>query len=224
MDTGGPLSTRAYADVKRLILDRQLQSGDQLNVRVLAERLGFSATPLKVALAALARDGLVTSQPHRGYHVAVLEDRDVAELFELREALEPYSGQLAVRRGISRSSLAELHGFIAQQREAARANNRAAYNDLSQRFHRTLWRLGGNRRLNELMDGVVGQMSLVTTFTSRAPGRLDAAINEHAHIVDLCVAEDGDQLAALLAAHVRGTHAAYRNTTSTTSMTSVVME
>lgn len=223
MDTGGPLSTRAYAEVKQLIIDGQLQSGDQMNVRVLAERLGFSATPLKAALAALARDGLVTLQPHRGYHVAVLEDRDVAELFELREALEPYAGQLAVRRGASRSSLAKLYGFIAQQRDAARANDLAAYNELSQRFHRTLWRLGENRRLNELMDGVVGQMSLVTTFTSRAPGRLDSAIDEHAQIVASYEAEDTGRLAALLAEHVRSTHAAYRDATSTTSTTSDVM-
>jgi DNA-binding GntR family transcriptional regulator len=213
MDTDGPLSTRAYSAVKRLITDGELQPGDQMNVRVLGERLGLSATPLKAALAALDRDGLVTSQPRRGYHVTVLRDRDVAELFELREALEPYSGRLAVRRGVSPSAIAELRSLIEQQRKAARTGNRPTYNDLSQHFHRTLWRLGDNRRLNELMDGVVGQMSLVTTFTSRAPGRLNAAIDEHTQMVDLVEARNADGLAALLAAHVRGTHAAYRNAT-----------
>jgi DNA-binding GntR family transcriptional regulator len=213
MDTDGPLSMRAYSAVKRLITDGELQPGDQMNVRVLGERLGLSATPLKAALAALDRDGLVTSQPRRGYHVTVLGDRDVAELFELREALEPYSGRLAVRRGVTPSSIAELRSLIEQQRKAARTGNRATYNDLSQQFHRTLWRLGDNRRLNELMDGVVGQMSLVTTFTSRAPGRPNAAIDEHTQIVDLVETGSGDELAALLAAHVRGTHAAYRNAT-----------
>lgn len=207
------LTLRAYEDLKRLIIDGDLQPGDQMNVRLLGERLGVTATPVKAALAALARDGLVTAEPNRGYHVSVLRDRDVAELFELREALEPFSVRLAAGRGFRTADLTRLRTLISEQREAARVGDRSQYNELSQRFHRTLWRLGGNSRLNELMDGVVGQMSLITTFTSRSPGRLEAAIEEHALIVDLCESGKAAAVSELLAAHIRETHEIYRRST-----------
>ena len=209
-----PASARAYAEVKRLILDGDLQPADKLNVRILGERLGVTATPLKVALAALARDGLVTAEPNRGYFVTVLRDRDVFELFELREALEPYAVRTAVARGVAEPALALLREMIGEQRQAARQGDRSGYNELSLHFHRMLWRLCGNGRLNELMEAVVGQMSLVTTFTSRAPGRLEAAIDEHALAVDLCEAGQDAAVAELLATHVRATRDAYRRTTT----------
>jgi DNA-binding GntR family transcriptional regulator len=203
------MTSRAYAAIKRSIIGGSLQPGDRMNVRMLGERLELSATPVKAALSALARDGFVTSEPQRGFHVTVLRDRDVRELFELREALEPFAVRLAVTDGVDAEHLADLRRLTAQQREAAQNDDRASYNDLNLRFHRTLWRLAGNSRLDRLMDDVVGQMSLATSFTSQAPGRLDHAISEHVAIVDLCEAAELDRLAQLVARHVRDSYAAY---------------
>jgi DNA-binding GntR family transcriptional regulator len=205
-----PLSARAYAAVKRLIIDGSLQPGDQLKVRPLSERLSLSATPVKAALSALARDGFVTSEPQRGFFVTVLSDRDVRELFQLREALEPYAARLAVTEGLEAADMDCLRRLTAQQHEAAAGGDRGTYNELNLRFHRTLWRMGGNTRLDQLMDDVVGQMSLATTFTSQAPGRIEHAISEHVAIVDLCEARRVDELGELVARHVRDSYAAYR--------------
>lgn len=203
-------TAHAYEEVRRLIVDGALQPGDRLTVRVLGERLGLSATPVKSALAALARDGLVTSEANRGCFVTVLDEQDVRELFELREALEPYAARLGVSAGTSQETLADLRELVSAQRVALAEDDRAGYNDLNLQFHRRLWRLGGNRRLNQLMDNVVGQMSLVTTFTSRAPGRVEHAIEEHATLVQLCADGEGQRLGELVAAHVRASYAAYR--------------
>jgi DNA-binding GntR family transcriptional regulator len=212
--TEASMTSRAYAAIRRLVIDGSLQPGDRMNVRLLGERLELSATPVKAALSALARDGFVTSEPRRGFHVTVLRERDVRELFELREALEPYAVRRAVADGVDSERLAELRRLTTQQQEAADNDDRASYNDLNLRFHRTLWRLAGNRRLDRLMDDVVGQMSLATTFTSQAPGRLDHAIGEHVSIVDLCEAAEPEKLAQLVARHVRDSYAAYRQMVS----------
>ena len=209
MTTERSMTSRAYSAIRRLVIEGSLEPGDRLNVRVLGERLGLSATPVKAALSALAHDGFVVSEPRRGFHVTVLRDQDVRELFQLREALEPYAVRLAVVEGIDAADLAELRGLSAEQREAARQRDRASYNDLNLTFHRTLWRLAGNSRLDRLMDDVVGQMSLATTFTSQAPGRIDHAIGEHEAIIDLCEEAEPEELARLVARHVRDSYAAY---------------
>jgi DNA-binding GntR family transcriptional regulator len=203
-------SGRAYAEVRRLIIEGAVQPGDRMNVRRLGERLGLSATPVKAALAALARDGLVTSEPNRGYFVTVLDQQDVRELFQLREALEPYALRLSIAEGVTSAVLDELRDLTTAQRDAVAAGDRAAYNDLNLQFHRRLWRLADNQRLNALMDNVVGQISLVTTFTSRAPGRVEQAIDEHAAIVQLCADRQPQQLAELVARHVHDSYAAYQ--------------
>jgi DNA-binding GntR family transcriptional regulator len=203
-------SARAYADIKRLIVDGSVQPGDRMNVRLLGERLRLSATPVKAALSALARDGYVTSKPNAGYFVTVLRDRDVRDLFQLREALEPYAVRLAATGGADGARLDELRDLTTAQRTAAARGEHATYNDLNLRFHRTLWRLADNARLNQVMDDVVGLISLVTTFTARAPGRIDHAIDEHIMLVDLCANGDGERAYELTARHVRDSHAAYR--------------
>lgn len=200
---------RAYAELRRLVIDGELQPGDKMVVRVLAARLGLSATPVKSALAALSRDGLATAEPNRGYFVTVLDHRDVRELFELREALEPYAARLAATAGVDADAVRELRSMTQAQRDAAAADEFATYNELNQAFHRTLWQLSGNRRLCSGLDDVMGQMSLATTFTSRAPGRLDRAIEEHAELVNLHESGDADRLAERTARHVRESYAAY---------------
>ena len=202
-------SIRAYEEVRRLIIEGAVQPGDRMNVRQLGERLGVSPTPVKAALAALARDGLVTSRTNRGYVVTVLGEQDVRELFELREALEPYAVRRAVSDGATAVALDELRRLTLAQRKAVDAADLAGYNDLNLRFHQTLWQLAGNRRLTQLMDNIVGQMSLVTTFTSRAPGRVEHAIAEHAAIVEMCADRRLEELGALVARHVRDSYVAY---------------
>ncbi|MDQ4007767.1 MAG: GntR family transcriptional regulator [Actinomycetota bacterium] len=210
-------SVRAYDEVRRLIIEGTLQPGDRMNVRLLCERLGVSSTPVKAALAALARDGLVRSRTNRGYFVTVLGEQDVRELFELREALEPFAVRRAVGDGAAAAALDELRGLTEAQRDAADAADLAGYNDLNLRFHQMLWQLAGNRRLTQLMDNIVGQMSLVTTFTSRAPGRLEHAIAEHTAIVQMCADRQLEELGELVARHVRDSYAAYLRMVTWTS-------
>jgi DNA-binding GntR family transcriptional regulator len=193
-----------------MILDGDLQPGDRVVVRVLSELLGLSATPVKAALSALERDGLLVAEPHRGHLVAVLGARDVRELFELREALEPNAARWAATDGVPADRIALLRGLVDAQRSAADRDDKPAYNELNQQFHRRLWRLADNHRLDRVLDNVLGQMSLATTFTSRAPGRLARAVGQHARMLDLLEAGRAGQLAALTARHVRESHDAYR--------------
>jgi len=63
------LNREAYKALRRAILGRKLPPGRKLIVRVLAEELGLSPTPIKEALSALEREGLVVAVPHPGYFV-----------------------------------------------------------------------------------------------------------------------------------------------------------
>jgi DNA-binding GntR family transcriptional regulator len=89
----------ALADVlRREILDGALPAGAWLRERELCESFGVARHSLRAALRALASEGLVKIEPHRGAHVVELTPDDVRWLYELRAALEIEAAHLALER------------------------------------------------------------------------------------------------------------------------------
>src|SRR3954452_17541391 len=86
------------ANLRREILDGSLPAGARLRERELCEGYGVARHSLRAALRALAAEGLVAIEPHRGAHVARLGAEDVRALYELRAALELEAAHLALER------------------------------------------------------------------------------------------------------------------------------
>ena len=88
------LADRAYRAIRDEILRGQLGPGTALSRRRLARELGMSVLPVTDALRRLAGEGLVETRPRAGTRVRIPTERDVKELYELREALETQSARL----------------------------------------------------------------------------------------------------------------------------------
>ena len=89
------LSSQALEEIRRLILEGNLAPGGPIVESGLAADLGVSRTPLREALHSLEREGLVTSEPGRGFLVAQLVAREAQELYPLRALLEPLALRLS---------------------------------------------------------------------------------------------------------------------------------
>jgi len=85
-------------DLRREILDGVLPAGARLRERELCEGYGVARHSLRAALRALAAEGLVRIEPHRGASVARLGADEVRWLYELRAALELEAAHLALQR------------------------------------------------------------------------------------------------------------------------------
>ena len=92
------LCDKAYLAIRDEILRGQLRPGTPLSRRRLARELGMSVLPVTDALRRLEGDGLVESRPRAGTRVRVPTEKDVRELYELREALESQSARLFAER------------------------------------------------------------------------------------------------------------------------------
>ena len=89
---------KAYDEIKHLILVMGIRPGENLSENALAARLGISRTPVREALKALEREGLVVSERGRK-RAFVLTIRDVDEIFDLKIALEGKVARWAAERG-----------------------------------------------------------------------------------------------------------------------------
>ena len=174
-----------------------------MTVRPIADDLGLSATPIKAALVALERDGVLISRLHRGFFVPELSIDDMAEIYEMREALDCIASR-RVAMSPDRVAIADrLAEHVQDQRLSLAAQDRDAYRELDLVFHRDLWVLCGNQRLRRTAESLLDQMRLSNSLSARLPGRMAHSVEEHAQIVETIRSGDPDAAEAAVREHVR---------------------
>ncbi|WP_326686229.1 MULTISPECIES: GntR family transcriptional regulator [unclassified Streptomyces] len=98
MSSGPSMAEQAYASLKRDIIRCHLRPGDVIVEAWLAERYGMSKTPVREAINALRREGLVVVVPRRGTFVKPTDLGDLQDTYRLRRLLEPEAAVLASQR------------------------------------------------------------------------------------------------------------------------------
>lgn len=95
-----PIEDRTLrAQVRRQILDQVLAGhffpGERLVETKLSSRLHVSRAPLREALRELADQGILVSEPYKGFRVRPVSERDLRELYSMRTALEKFAFTIA---------------------------------------------------------------------------------------------------------------------------------
>ena len=204
------LMQQAYSAIRQLIITGELAVGAKVVVRPLSERLSLSATPVKAALAGLERDGFLVAVPHRGYYVPEVNVQDMREIYELREVLDGIAARNAAAL-LDATALADntLSPLYLKQEAAERARDTVGYSDADVEFHRAIWQASGNSRLAQVTDNLVGQVRFGSGSSSMMPGRIVAALHEHASIMAAIAAGDSARAERESRAHVRRSAAAF---------------
>lgn len=91
------IKTDAYSEVRSLILGGHVRPGQRLSHRSLAKDLGLSRSPVREALLQLEAEGLIEHRPQSGVYLRELSLRDLEELYDMREIIEPYAAERAAR-------------------------------------------------------------------------------------------------------------------------------
>src|SRR5438876_6637211 len=107
----------AYEQIwKRVILIGGAEE-QRLSDVILAEQLGVSRTPVRQALDRLAQEGLVRSDPRRGFWTRTFTAQDIHEIYDLRGALEVLALRLAAPRLSQEDLEAHLEALYAVHAE-----------------------------------------------------------------------------------------------------------
>lgn len=174
----------AYSHLRRLILAGDLAPGNRVTVQPLTADLGLSPTPIRTALAALERQGLLEVQEHRGYFVPKLSREDILEIYEIREVIDSVASRRVAQLESREHIVKTLEDLLGQQRQAVAAGDISAYRDLDVTFHKTIWQSSGNHRLRSLAENLLGQVRIGNNVSSRVPGRVQVALKEHSAIIE----------------------------------------
>jgi DNA-binding GntR family transcriptional regulator len=176
------------------ILSGDLAPGTRLHQGQLAKRYGTSRIPLRDALARLEQDGLVEIDARRGARVRELTIDDVAEIYDIRQLLEPLAVRLAVA-ALTDASVRRLV-YLSEAMDAA-ASDAVAGQQARRAFYEELYVLSGRSRLTaaimRLRDEVT-RYHLIAGESSR---------HAHADLRRAIKHRDADAAEAIVARHLK---------------------
>ena len=194
------LLTEAYLTLRSAIINRRIALGAKLIVREIAEQLQLSPTPIKGALSALEREGLVVAVPHRGYFVPTISLDDIGEIYALREVVDGLAARLAAGR--TNAVLGErLKSLIGRQKKVA-PGDFERYGDLDLEFHRCIREASRSGRLLRTAEAFDGQIRLLIGTSAKAR-KVSTSIKEHEAIANAIMRTDPHTAEAAMRHHVR---------------------
>jgi DNA-binding GntR family transcriptional regulator len=205
---GPDLRSRARDSLLAGITTGSIAPGVLYSVRMLAEQLDMSATPVREAMLELAHDGLVEPVKNRGFRVRPISDKELDEISELRELLEVPAAVTAASK-LSSDDVDRLAELAAEIHRHAVAQDLEGYLGADRDFHLLLLRAGGNELLVTLVDRLRNRTRLFNLQNLARTGQLTPSADEHLEMVELLRAGQARQLGALMRRHIRHTREAW---------------
>jgi DNA-binding GntR family transcriptional regulator len=198
------LTDQVIASVRDGVRTGALRPGELYSAYQLADLLGVSRSPVREALLRLAEAGMVTLERNRGFRVSVPGAREIAEIFQLRLLLEVEAARRAAAR-IDPAVAATLHAELDAMDAAAGAHDEPDFMQHDQRLHSMIIAAAGNRRTQQLVDGLRDATRLLGASTVDTSRSLHDIAAEHRPIVAAITAGDRDAAAAAMHAHLEHT-------------------
>ncbi|PRA10706.1 GntR family transcriptional regulator [Arthrobacter sp. MYb211] len=183
--------------IRNEIIDGVRPPGSRLVERELADELGVSRLPIRDALRALVSEGLVTPRPRSWATVREFTAPDIADLLEVRSALETVTFSLAAQRH-TRHGLAELREVLDEELVAARAKDYITARRAGARFHEVVIQLAGNDLLSEVQGSLASRMRWLLAQHDE----LEVMAEEHEQLYEAIAGRDIVRLQQLVQQHL----------------------
>jgi DNA-binding GntR family transcriptional regulator len=176
------------------------RAGEQLREIDLAAALGVSRTPVREALHRLEVEGLLVKRD-RGLIVPVVDDRQILELYAMREVLEGTAAGLAARSA-SDSEIYSIGQILALSADADSGTpERQA--SLNSEYHSAIARAANNRYLCKSLFHLRDAVMRLSDTTFALAGRPKVALREHRAIYRAIQRHEAETAEALARLHIR---------------------
>ncbi len=203
------LADQAYYRIRELIVSLELPPGSPISERELMERLEVGRTPVREALRALAREGLVVVYPRRGMFVSDVDVGDLAGLSEVRATLESHAARLAAERATD-DDRAAIDSLLAELTGTGDELGERTLIDLDQRIHRHIYRCTHNLFLEATLDEYYVLTLRIWFLALDRVARLEDAVGEHRELLEAIRDADPDRAQEAMRRHVTGFEQAIR--------------
>lgn len=213
-DPSESLSVWATEQIRQAIVDGKLPLGVALSELKLAAALGLSRTPVREALNALQRQGLIEIQPRSGSYVFMPSEEAVGELCEFRRIVEVAALRLCFARR-REEALRQLRMASEAMERATTAGDGISITRADAAFHQAIADNSANTHLIDAYKLVSGRVGALLTYnlTASAVAR-KRSMAEHRAVIAAFAKGDIDRAEAILDEHVSRMRIVFRTARS----------
>lgn len=196
--SGDSLSHDVYQQLRQDIVHGVLRPNEALVESEIADRLGVSRTPVRESMQRLANDGLIVSKRRR-WVVYEHSREEIAELYEIRAALEAHAARLAAVRLTDEGAnqLREIRDLATGADLQGEARVEA-----NEQFHDLVIRLAGNRRLESMIQNARLYHFNLRVAALYSTENLVESASQHGELIDALLDRDPDRAGTIARGHV----------------------
>ena len=118
MDTNN-LKIKAYNYIKNKIISGVYPPNQKVEESEISNELNFSRTPIREAINTLKDEGWITIIPRKGIFVSEISLKDINDIFQVRETIEP----IILRLAFENLNTQELDDFEKAFRKYDKSNS-----------------------------------------------------------------------------------------------------
>lgn len=179
-----------------------LKPGQRLVEKDLCELMGVSRPPVREALRQLESEGLVVSLPKRGPMVARLSHDDVANIYQIRGALEALAAKLFAEKA-SEAQIAALEKSLEDLAVAMRDDDIDRTMEAKDRFYSNLTEGSGNPIVGSILHSMKARIQMLRRVSLSSPARTTETMREMQAILAAIKIRDGESAFQLSWNHIR---------------------
>lgn len=207
------VSTQVVTHLRRMISEKKFEPGDRVREEQIADELGVSRTPVRLAFRTLEQEGLLQRAGRRGFEVRAFTQADVLAGLEVRGVLEGLAARRLAESGVSAECqaillecLADGDDLLAKGRlEAADVDQ---WRQINVRFHHCIIEATGSQiiseaisRNNHLPFASFNSLIIDNTALKNEFKKLQLANWQHHLVVQALLAGEGARAEQLMREH-----------------------
>lgn len=187
--------------IRDMLYHGGVRPGDRLNADELAAQLQMSKTPVRDALQVLKVEGLVEVVPRVGVFVKKMTAQESADVYRVKQAVEPLAASLAAERGSERAR-SDLRRMLRRLASATSRGNVAKAEEAVNAIHQQLFDMSGSEVLCETFRVINGRVRLLRFQNMAQKGRLASTLRQHEAVIKAVTSGDAAAAERLMREHL----------------------
>ena len=187
-----------YEQLKEKIMSGEIKPGEELSLRMLADKLGVSLMPVREAVWQLESDKILIVRNNRGIKVNTLTSAEMNEALHLRYVLEAEAATLSCKRRKSDEIVSDLENILVQMED--KECSPREFLELNYDFHFTLYSCAESPMLIDLIEKLWARITpyKFIHITSREDLSITPAKSFHREMLNFFIKRDAKSLTAVL--------------------------
>lgn len=198
------LRGQVFDKIRSDILNGKYKRGEELVESSIGKELGISRTPVREAIRQLELEGLVQLVPNKGAFVTGISEKDVRDIYLIRERLEGLAARMAAKN-ITPELLDAMEETVVLSEYHAKKEHYEQVCEMDSKFHKLLYKASGSRILEHTLTDFHQYVQRVRMASIMKKRRMEKSNDEHDAILTAIREHDEEKAELVATRHISNT-------------------